>query len=132
GLPNRVLFENRVQQMLDNPETQNFTLCLIHLSRFHEIDKTLGHENADRLLHQIAGHFSEFCRSLEGAVALEQAQGNTLYLSNTEGVTCGLRLDDCCARDALDADGHCPVLKRESSTRQSVQFGHLTLDLGAK
>lgn len=134
GLPNRILFENRIRELIGAAPAQPFMVCLVHLSRFHEIDKTLGHDNADRLLCQIATRMSRFCSSLPDAIALETRLGAPICLASTEGVTMGLLLkypgekDGLTKEDALD-----PRLGQlDAETRQSVQFDHLTLDPGAK
>lgn len=130
GLPNRILFENRIRELISASAPQPFMVCLVHLSRFHEIDKTLGHDNADRLLCQIATRLSRFCSSLEDAVALETRLAVPVCLASTEGVTMGLLLKtpQPIAKEALDVR----LGRLDAETRQSVQFDHLTLDPGAK
>ncbi|GAA3957966.1 hypothetical protein GCM10022278_15580 [Allohahella marinimesophila] len=130
GLPNRVLFEKRIRELITADASQPFMVCLIHLSRFHEIDKTLGHDNADRLLCQIATRLSTFCVSLQDSITLESRQGSQVCLASTEGVTMGLLLKNIAVTEdgALDAR----LLQLDAEVRQSVQFDHLTLDPGAK
>ncbi|WP_416398627.1 EAL domain-containing protein [Allohahella sp. A8] len=130
GLPNRILFENRIRKLISVDRMQPFMVCLIHLSRFHEIDKTLGHDNADRLLCQIANRLSAFCSELPDAILLESRQDSRLRLASTEGVTMGLLLKS--HKPVLKEDIDARLGQLEAETRQSVQFDHLTLDPGAK
>ncbi|MBL4821706.1 MAG: EAL domain-containing protein [Gammaproteobacteria bacterium] len=52
GLPNRVLFHDRVSQTinLSQRKKSKFAIVLLDLDRFKEINDTLGHFNGDRLL----------------------------------------------------------------------------------
>lgn len=53
-LPNRAAFMNRLVQLTEKPGSQ-VVLCLVDLSRFKEVNDSLGHAAGDRLLAQIAG-----------------------------------------------------------------------------
>ncbi len=56
GLPNRVLFRDRVLQALRNAkrEKHEVGVLLLDLDRFKEINDTMGHYNGDRLIKQVA------------------------------------------------------------------------------
>ena len=56
GLPNRVLFRDRVLQALRNAkrDKHQMGILLMDLDRFKEINDTMGHYNGDRLLKQVA------------------------------------------------------------------------------
>ena len=56
GLPNRVLFRDRVEQavLLAGRERRGFAVLLLDLDRFKEINDTLGHESGDRVLEEVA------------------------------------------------------------------------------
>jgi diguanylate cyclase (GGDEF)-like protein len=56
GLPNRVLFRDRVEQALNaaGPPGLKLAVLLLGLDRFKEINNTLGHYNGDRILKQVA------------------------------------------------------------------------------
>lgn len=57
GLPNRVLFQDRLQQAIpvSRRENQPFALLALDLNRFKEVNDTLGHECGDLLLKQVGG-----------------------------------------------------------------------------
>jgi diguanylate cyclase (GGDEF)-like protein len=56
GLPNRVLFADRVRQKVidNNREVSTFAVMLMDLDHFKEINDTLGHHHGDMLLQQVA------------------------------------------------------------------------------
>ena len=55
-LPNETLLYSRVQEAIENTETakEPTALLLVALNRFSEINRTLGYQNGDRLLQQVA------------------------------------------------------------------------------
>lgn len=55
GLPNRVLFQDRLQQAIpvSRRENQPFALLALDLNRFKEVNDTLGHQYGDLLLKQV-------------------------------------------------------------------------------
>ena len=89
GLPNRVLCYDRLQQALTRADTRNQHLAVMQLDldRFNKVNDTLGHEQGDQLLKQLASELQplvpkgstlgrlggdEFFVLLEGEKDLEQ------------------------------------------------------------
>jgi diguanylate cyclase (GGDEF)-like protein len=64
GLPNRVLFRDRVLQGIRNAKREKHKLgiLILDLDRFKEINDTMGHYNGDRLLKQIARRLESLMR----------------------------------------------------------------------
>ena len=64
-LPNRVLFQNRLEQVLATAERtgEQVALCFLDLDRFKDINDTLGHAAGDRLLQEVAGRLSRCLRA---------------------------------------------------------------------
>ncbi len=53
GLPNRLLFRERLARLLDESEEPHVVVMLIDLDRFKEVNDTLGHHVGDSLLAQV-------------------------------------------------------------------------------
>lgn len=63
-LPNRVLFQDRLQQaiLVSKRENQPFALLALDLNRFKEVNDTLGHQYGDLLLQQVASRLRSVSR----------------------------------------------------------------------
>ena len=56
NLPNRALFADRIQQtiLISRREKQSFTIIVVDLDRFKEINDALGHHVGDQVLQEVA------------------------------------------------------------------------------
>jgi diguanylate cyclase (GGDEF)-like protein len=75
GLPNRVLFQDRLDQALYAARLhgKKLVVLLLDLDRFKEINNTLGHYNGDKVLKQVATRFGEL---KQDAVTLARMGGD--------------------------------------------------------
>lgn len=64
GLPNRVLFRDRVLQAIRNAkrDKHKLSILMLDLDRFKEINDTMGHYNGDRLIKQVAMRLESLTR----------------------------------------------------------------------
>jgi diguanylate cyclase (GGDEF)-like protein/PAS domain S-box-containing protein len=67
GLPNRILFQDRLTQVLARAQRQGggVAVLFIDLDRFKPINDTLGHAVGDQLLQQAAQRFAQQLRSAD-------------------------------------------------------------------
>lgn len=82
GLPNRSLFEDKVQKILDHPDSRTtpIFLFLIDIDRFAAINETLGHEAGDLVLKQIAERLNS---ANEGRFIFSRYIGDSFALLTT-------------------------------------------------
>ena len=64
GLPNRALFRDRLEQALARSarSRDRLAVLLFDLDGFKQINDTLGHDAGDKLLQEVARHFSDVTR----------------------------------------------------------------------
>ena len=62
GLPNRLLFRERLTRMLEEDEHSQFVVMIIDLDSFKEVNDTLGHHIGDSLLSQVGERLAERIR----------------------------------------------------------------------
>ncbi len=72
GLPNRVLFHDRVSQAIQAAERDNalFAVLVLDLDRFKEINDTLGHVAGDQLLLEVGGRLRTTLRGEDSIARL--------------------------------------------------------------
>src|SRR3954470_17780392 len=72
GLPNRALFHDRIEQTrrLAAREDGRFTVMLVDLDRFKEINDTLGHAHGDQLLRGLSERLSATLRETDTVARL--------------------------------------------------------------
>jgi diguanylate cyclase (GGDEF)-like protein len=72
GIPNRVLFNDRLDEALRQADRQDTSvgLLLLDLNRFKEINDTLGHHQGDLLLEAVADRLSGSVRAVDTVARL--------------------------------------------------------------
>ena len=92
-LPNRACFEMLINDSVRRRKNGSFAVCLLNLTRFHEINKTLGHNNADLLIKETARLINKTVQVLPGIQIAENNNNNPFYAFSFEGATFGVLLD---------------------------------------
>lgn len=67
GLPNRMLFNNRLEHALAESRRSNTltAVLFLDLDRFKNINDSLGHEAGDQLLQQVSGRLKQSVREID-------------------------------------------------------------------
>jgi diguanylate cyclase (GGDEF)-like protein len=116
GLPNRVLFHDRVRQAIESARRHDTTtaVMVMDLDHFKEINDTLGHYHGDRLLQLVGERLSSMLRS-EDTVARMGGDEFAILLPSVGDEGYG-----------IDVAG-----KVLESLRRSFEIDGLTLEVGA-
>lgn len=127
GLPNRVALEECLNRQIEasNGSGNPVALVLLHLRGFDDINKTLGHENADAILTQIAFRMDALVKAQAGHLLIEDQASRAFAVAHIEGVTFA-----CVFRPPTQED-MAPLMKiLAEGVRQPVEFRGLSVDLG--
>lgn len=90
GLPNLMRFERLGNGFIRNRSMDKFSLLLIRLGNFEQINQTLGHSNGDLMLAQAGQRIQNRLKSLEAALAIDQQEGVKIKVANLGGVNFGV------------------------------------------
>ena len=128
GLPNRGMLARKLDEIIERYDEDEFSFAvvLVHLKRFHEINKTLGHQNADELLKLMSERLTRQARELTQIITLNTADAGEEHVANVEGVTFALLLR-AINRDAAQ-------MSVETLCRQIIEpvdYKGMSLDVGA-
>ncbi|MDX1451427.1 MAG: EAL domain-containing protein [Oleiphilaceae bacterium] len=91
-MPNRTSFEQAIHEILEKREGRRIAVCAIEIVRFAEISKTLGHQNTDLLMCEVAKHFNRLVADVPGIIPLQGVTGQ-FNLCALESGAFGFMLD---------------------------------------
>lgn len=86
GFPNGALLTNKLKSLFEQNGQRHFFLAIIHLRRFHEINKTLGHGNADEVLLRFSKRLAEALSVDEEVIPIEHSGDTKNPVASLEGV----------------------------------------------
>ena len=83
GLPNRTAFMRHMGSLLAKEPGQRIALLMLDLSRFKEVNDTLGHDVGDEVLREVARRFTS---QLQGSALISRIGGDefTVVLADVE------------------------------------------------
>jgi diguanylate cyclase (GGDEF)-like protein len=109
GLPNRALFEDRLDQALARTRRgEKVSVLMLDLDRFKHVNDTLGHDAGDSLIRELSGRLSKLLRSTDTVARL----GGDEFAIVQTGVADGKDVDALCTRiiaavrEPFDVLGH--------------------------
>ncbi|MGW4564918.1 putative bifunctional diguanylate cyclase/phosphodiesterase [Streptomyces sp. NPDC004561] len=95
GLPNRTLFFERLEKVLNAGEGQRFGLCYLDLDGFKTINDSLGHAAGDRLLVEVADRLQS-CATAPGEMVARL--GGDEFVALTTGPGAERKVDELAER----------------------------------
>ena len=87
GLPNRNLFEKALETAVYRSQQDTTAVFLLHLQRFDDVNKTLGHMHADELLRQFALRMDRIISANPHSFLLQRPDDEDCTVAHIEGVT---------------------------------------------
>lgn len=99
GLPNRVLFHDRLEHLLHMAVRENFTFAIasVDLRKFKEINDTFGHQAGDFVLKELSKRISNVIRSVDTVARMGGDEFAILLkdISNKDVRTIGEKIISC-------------------------------------
>lgn len=110
SLPNRLLFQDRLKQLLTQGRRTNipFTVIFVDLDRFKKINDTLGHEVGDKVLIEAGRRLASFVREVDTVARL----GGDEFVILAPALSGKKDIDRLCAKlltelvRSIEAGGH--------------------------
>lgn len=104
GMPNRLLFEKAVRHHFDTRQEpdDHLLVVLLHIRRFDDVNKTLGHRNADVLLRRIGERINTVVSKSSDCLTIEEKKNDVSLVAHIEGVSFCFCLANTNKNDMLD------------------------------
>lgn len=127
GLPNRAALEQCLAEQIADTAKQGGRLALVmlHLRGFDDINKTLGHENADGLLCQLATRLNDQVAQLPAHIQIDQPESGPVACAHVEGITFA-----CVFRTGRRADVFSRMQVLARGVQQPIKLMGLSLSVG--
>ena len=93
GFPNKFFLQQQLDELLKRAPQQTFSLLLIKISQFEQINQLLGHSNSNLILAQIAQRINDQLKDTPQALTFEFRQQAAIRLCHLGGVDFALWLD---------------------------------------
>ena len=94
GLPNRAFLKSKLDTLVDQSTSPEFSLVLFSLNNFHEINKTFGHSYGEQVLAAFLDRLRSIAKELPEVITIECSSDRKEHLAVTEGVTFGLIVNE--------------------------------------
>ncbi|WP_020407950.1 EAL domain-containing protein [Hahella ganghwensis] len=126
GTPNRTHFENWFDKSCRHKKLNKpLFLGMVHLLRFHEVNKTLGHFQADELLKQLTRKLNEWALEIPGSLMLDNSESHKFHIVAVEGVTFVILIDP-----EKNKDPEAAFAQLTARIAEPIEFKGLMIDIG--
>lgn len=88
GFPNMVVLQKSLHDLVhrEDKSTNHFTLVFLHLEHIHEINKTLGHANAELIISLFSERLQRLEFNPDHSVLFETSEQGDFYFCHIEGI----------------------------------------------
>ena len=93
GFPNKFFLQQQLDSLLKRAPEQCYSLLLIKISQFEQVNQLLGHSNSNLILAQIAQRINEQLHSADTALTFEFRQQRPIRLCHLGGVDFAIWLE---------------------------------------
>ncbi len=93
GFPNKFFLQQQLDALLKRAPEQSYSLLLIKISQFEQVNQLLGHSNSNLILAQIAQRINEQLKLVSTALTFEYRQQLPIRLCHLGGVDFAIWLD---------------------------------------
>jgi len=127
GFPNIVMLQQFLHKLLHSESMglRYFSLVFIHLSRIHDINKTLGHANADTILSLFSKRLLAVSIDSDISSMIEEVDSKRHYFAQIEGVIFAHIIK---TGDKDKTLAHVSKIRHELA--EPIEFNGMELDLG--
>ncbi|OZG72279.1 hypothetical protein BTA51_16195 [Hahella sp. CCB-MM4] len=126
GTPNRIYFENWFDKTCRHKKlSKPLLLGMVHLQRFHEVNKTLGHFQADELLKLLTHELNEWVQAIPGSVMMDNTESHKYHIVAVDGVTFVTLIDP-----EQNPDPHAAFAQLTARIAEPIEFKGLMIDIG--
>jgi EAL domain-containing protein (putative c-di-GMP-specific phosphodiesterase class I)/GGDEF domain-containing protein len=89
-LPNRTCLESSLQHQIETGLINRIAVCVLEINRFNEINRTLGHQNMELLMVEVASQFNKIISRIPGLIGVDSIAGAYNMCSLEQGGFCFL------------------------------------------
>lgn len=93
GCPNRTLLKRRVEALIKDTPDRPFAVLLVQMTRFHEINNTLGHQNGDEILKRVSRRLAMVVNEVDTVIVIDENDHQDGGYAVLEGVSFCIILD---------------------------------------
>jgi predicted signal transduction protein with EAL and GGDEF domain len=86
GFPNKFFLQQQLDELLKRAPEQHYSLLLIKITQFEQVNKLLGHSNSNLILAQIAQRINDHLAAEDKALTFEFRQQKPTRVCHLGGV----------------------------------------------
>ena len=132
--PNRAMLNQRMENLIVSEPDKKFAMLLLQLTRFHEINNTLGHQNGDEILKRVGRRLSVMVNNLDKLIVIDSDDNLKGGFAVLDGVSfcVMLGLDSEFSQESIIFQIRSAATKMLKALSYPFELNGMTLELSAK